>query len=86
VVLVEVGPVDRQEHELGVGHLPQHEIGQALLAAGADQQIGIGQAERVEALAEAVLVDRRGVDLAGDRLLGELARSTGDLAPAAIAG
>ena len=45
---VEIRPIDRHEHEFAVGRLPQQEIGQPLLAAGADDEIGIGQIRRVE--------------------------------------
>src|SRR5262245_40350823 len=39
---VEVGPQGVQEHELGVGGLPGEKVGQALLAAGADEQVDVG--------------------------------------------
>ena len=45
---VEIRPVGRHEHKLAVGRLPQQEIRQPLLAAGADDQVGIGQIRRVE--------------------------------------
>src|SRR5206468_8558311 len=40
---VEVGPHLRGEDELGVGALPQQEVRESLLAAGADQQVDVGQ-------------------------------------------
>ena len=40
---VEVGPEDVGEVQLRVGELPQQEIADALLAAGADQQVGLGR-------------------------------------------
>src|SRR5690606_8903222 len=40
---VEVGPERVGEIQLGVGELPQQEITDALLAAGADEQIGLGR-------------------------------------------
>src|SRR5689334_20484624 len=40
MLLAEVGPQRVDEHQLGVGTLPQQEIADALLAAGADQQVG----------------------------------------------
>ena len=36
----------RDEDQLGVGALPEQEIADALLAAGADQQVGVGHAAR----------------------------------------
>ena len=45
--LVEVRPVGVKEDELRIGELPEQEIRQAHLAAGADQQIRIGNAVRV---------------------------------------
>ncbi len=45
---VEVRPEHGCEDELGVGRLPQQEIRQALLARGADDEVRIGNADRVE--------------------------------------
>src|SRR5881227_1483949 len=44
---LEVGPERRRHPELGVGDLPQEEVGDTHLAAGADEQIGVGDAVRV---------------------------------------
>ena len=41
VVGAEVGPQGVDEAELGVGAFPQQEIGQPLLAAGADEEIDV---------------------------------------------
>src|ERR1700679_1385346 len=51
----EVGPHLVTEHELRVGGLPEQVVRQALLAAGADDQVWIVQVRRVEAAAELVL-------------------------------
>src|SRR5262245_37845882 len=45
---VEVGPVGGNEYEFAVGRLPQQEVGEPLLAAGADDEVGIRQIRRVE--------------------------------------
>ena len=47
-IRAEVGPQDIAHVELGVGRLPDEEVREALLAAGPDDQVGIGQAGRVE--------------------------------------
>ena len=52
VPAAEVGPQRVGDPDLGVGDLPEQEVADAHLAAGADQQIGIGLAGRVEKLAE----------------------------------
>ena len=39
---IEVRPQPVGEDELGIGALPEQEIAQAKLAAGADQKIGVG--------------------------------------------
>ena len=54
---VEVRPEHRREPELRVGGLPQQEVGGALLAAGADQQVGVGHVGVVEAARDLLLVD-----------------------------
>ena len=43
------GQIGIEEHELGIGRLPQQEVRQPQLAAGADEQIGIGHAVRCRA-------------------------------------
>ena len=47
---VEIGPIGRHEHQFAIGRLPQKKIRQPLLAAGADDEVGIGQVGRVEVL------------------------------------
>jgi hypothetical protein len=42
VDLTERGPVGVAEVQLGMHGLPEQEVGYALLAAGADDQVGIG--------------------------------------------
>src|ERR1700748_3580592 len=49
---VEIRPVDRHEHELAIGGLPQQEVRQALLTAGADDHVWIGNVGRVQMRAE----------------------------------
>ena len=44
-----------REVQLGVGALPEQEVRQALLAAGADDQLGVAHVGRVEVLGELVL-------------------------------
>ena len=46
--VIEIGPMDRQEDEFGIGGLPEQKIRQPLLARGADHEIGIGDAGGVE--------------------------------------
>src|SRR5262245_23985664 len=62
---VEVGPMDGDEDQLAVGRLPQQEIGQALLAAGADNEIGIGQIRCVEEARQGFRRDALGVEPPG---------------------
>src|ERR1700727_3344589 len=52
----EVGPHLLAEDELRVGGLPEQVVRQALLAAGADDQVRVVQIGRVEAAAEVLLV------------------------------
>src|SRR5690348_9547319 len=56
----EIGPQRRREHQLGVGGLPEQEVADALLAAGADEQVGIGDAGGEQPCRERVLVDGGG--------------------------
>src|SRR5271170_2522432 len=84
VFLAEIRPQRVDEHQLGVGTLPQHEIADALLAAGADQQVGIGHARRQQLALESILVDAIGGELAGCDLPGEAADGLQDLGTRAI--
>src|SRR5687768_5527500 len=70
----EVRPEGVGDPDLRVGDLPEQEVGDAHLAGGADQQVGIGQPGGVEVAAERLLVD-----------VGPLARRpVGDDAPAGV--
>jgi hypothetical protein len=81
----EVRPEGVGEVELGVGQLPEQEVAQAQLAAGADHQVGIGHVGQVE-----VARNRRFVDLRGARarrldLGGDGADGVGDFGAPAVA-
>ena len=43
---IKIRPEGIDEHHLGIGALPQQEVAHPLFAAGADQQIGVGQTSR----------------------------------------
>src|SRR3954447_2818283 len=62
----EVGPQLVAEHQLRVGRLPHQVVGQPVLAARADDEVGVVHLGRVEQLAECLLapagVARGGVD------------------------
>src|SRR5688500_14515421 len=47
-LVVEIRPEVREEDELGIGRLPSQEVRYPLLARGADDEIGIGNAVRIE--------------------------------------
>src|SRR5271166_33568 len=55
----EVGPQLLAEDELRVGGLPQQVVGQAALAAGADDQVGVVHLGRIEAGAEILFAGAR---------------------------
>ena len=50
-------PVDVDEHELGVGGLPQEKARETRLAAGTDEKIGIGKVGRVHVTSQTLGVD-----------------------------
>ena len=68
-VRTEVRPERVAGVELGVGRLPDQEVGEALLAAGPDDQVRVGQAGGVERAADRGLVDlgRPAMPLAASR-------------------
>src|ERR1700730_10840572 len=68
VALREIGPQRLGEEELRIGALPQQKVADAFVAAGADQQIGVGELRRKQMAGEAFLVDRRRGYIAGCNL------------------
>src|SRR4029453_15329480 len=69
----EVGPQDRCDPQLGVSDLPQQEVGDAHLAAGANQQIGVGHAVGVQRAADVGLADVLGRQITRPHLSGQRA-------------
>src|SRR5918993_1110528 len=83
-LMVEVGPEVREEDELGIGRLPRQEIRHPLLAGGADDEIGIRNAVRVEGLLEGLGIDPRRVEAFVAHPLGENPNGAQDLLSPAI--
>src|SRR5208282_6772300 len=57
LALAEIGPPRLGEVEFRIGELEEKKVGNPELARSPDQQVGIGQAGRVETRGERVLVD-----------------------------
>src|SRR3954469_11418373 len=72
MLLAEVRPQGIDEHQLGVGALPQQEIADALLTAGADQKVRIGHAGGQQLALEQVFVDTLRRQLARRHLMGKI--------------
>ncbi|EGJ75002.1 putative oxidoreductase [Streptomyces sp. Tu6071] len=89
VDLAEGRPEDFAEVVLRVGTLPEHEAGEALLAARADDEVGVGLTAGVEVLGDEVDVDGLGEFLEARALAGgvveEGADGVGDLLATAVA-
>src|SRR4029453_14893760 len=75
----EVGPQDRRDPQLGVGDLPQQEVRDAHLAAGANQEIGVGHAVGVQRAADVSLADVLGGQLTGSHLSSQRAEGVEQL-------
>src|SRR3990172_11220927 len=84
VVPAEIGPQGGHEEEVGVSRLPEEEIAQALLAARANEQVGIRKIGRRQLAAEQLLGDVVGPQTPLRHLAGEPLRGRDDLAPAAV--
>src|SRR5262249_45644533 len=80
----EVRPQRVEEEQLGIGRLPEQEVGEPVLAASADKEIGLGQATRKEARGEELGRDRLGIETAFLAGAGKLAGSGRVLFLAAI--
>src|SRR5262249_50954685 len=85
IALGEIRPQAIEKDQLGIGQLPEQEIADALFAAGADNEIGIGNPDSEELLAERGLVDVLGGEFAGLYGRGQATGRQRDLAAAAIA-
>jgi len=70
VEAAEVGPEAVGDEDLGVGDLPEEEVGDALLARGTDDEVGVGHVRGVESRGDVGLVDA-GLDGVIDTLGGE---------------
>src|ERR1700757_774415 len=82
---LEAGPQAIEKDQLRIGALPEQEVADALLAAGADQEIGVGDVAGQQMPGEHRLVDRRRLKAPPPRLLRDAPRRAGDLGPPAIA-
>src|SRR5689334_19944132 len=80
----EIGPENVGHPELRVRELPEQEIGDAKLAAGADQEIGIGKPVRVQHAREELLVDPLRLDPVRARLDQDAADRVHDLRAPAV--
>src|SRR5665213_322972 len=76
---VEVRPIHRHEHQLTVSRLPQQKIRQPLLAAGADDQIGIGDIGGVQIAADGLGADLIRLEAALRYFLRHTSGGAGDL-------
>ena len=82
--LIEIRPVDRHEHQFAVGRLPHQKIGQALFAAGADNQVRIRDIWRVEVSANCVNGNRGRVALSIRNFTRQPLRGIGDFLPRSV--
>ena len=80
----EIGPEGGGDDEFGVGDLPEEKIADAHFAAGADEQIGIGNVSGVKVLGENLFGDVGGVEVAGPDLLGDAADGIHDFGTATV--
>ena len=56
-----IGPKHIHKYELGIGRLPDQEIAETKLPAGADHNVRIRQTRRIEMRLERMLIDRLGL-------------------------
>ncbi len=78
LLAAEIGPQRVDEQKLGIGGLPEQEIAEAVLAAGADQEVRLRQAAGEQAGSEKLRRDGLGIEAAFLGGAGQLARGIGD--------
>ncbi|KAG0779054.1 hypothetical protein G6F22_010861 [Rhizopus arrhizus] len=83
---IEVRPQGLGEPQLGVGQLPQQEVADAGIAAGADEQVRGRQVGQGHLAAQQRFVDLFGQQAARGHFHGQGARGTGDILAATVAG
>src|SRR5437868_11838315 len=81
---VEIGPERVEEHQFGVGRLPEQEVREALLAGGPDEKVDLGNRRLVQITSEHLFVDLVWPDLSGDGIGGDNGGRVGDLGPASV--
>src|SRR3984957_7247566 len=81
---VEIGPERVEKDKLGVGRLPEQEIGKALLARGAHPQVHFRNVGLVEIPGKKALVDLIGANFPGRDLARDRGGGVGDFRPAAV--
>src|SRR5688572_23504567 len=84
VRLVEIRPQHIADVDLGIGEIPQQEIADAMIAAGADEQVRIRHVAEAEFFREARLVDGVDTDGAACDFRGQLARRLQDVPASAV--
>src|SRR5258705_6380198 len=84
VARAEVRPEHGRDQKLRVRDLPQEEVRDPHLAAGADQEIGVGDVRGVEGAAHVLLGDVLGLQVAGLDLTRQRAERVQQLVPAAV--
>src|SRR5581483_937767 len=84
VALAKVRPERLGDVDLRVRHLPEQEVRQADLAARADEEIGVGDPGRAQALRDRLLGDRVGLDLAATHTASDRAHGGRDLLAGAV--
>jgi hypothetical protein len=80
----EIRPKGVGDVDLGVGNLPEQEVADAQLAAGAHQQVGIRNTGRVKVIADLLLVDVGNVDGTGPDFTCDAAHGVHQLCAATV--
>src|SRR4029453_9685448 len=76
---VEIGPIRGHEYHLAICALPKQEIGEALFATRADDEIGVGNVRRIQKAAEQIHIDIGKAEFALLYSLGHTLRRSHDL-------
>src|SRR6266571_7031125 len=81
---IEIGPVDLGKIEFGIGQLPEQEIADPHLAAGADEKVRIRHLRGKEIAVEHGIIDRSGGNPACCEIGGQKRRGADDLLAPAV--
>src|SRR6188508_1178521 len=84
VAAVEIGPQSIKEHQLGIGALPQQEVGRSLLSRRANEEVDVGDIRFIEEMPKSLLGELARIESAVGGQRCDASGGVDNLGPAAV--